>query len=354
MNPTPFYPFYEHFADRFGIVLGRILVSGLLGLLFLVPHAVSLVFLPEPSEGCTLGGVLCEITHGRSWLLAVLIYCAMLCLYHATWTLRRVLEQMKRLRSTENTPDYFTALNRTLSNRRFILAGCFFGGLNAVIGFVYEVPYEGVFVLVTLYGGFILAGFVCGMAVWGIYGVVAIMHTYTSEGKLKLDFTAPDQCGGTYMLGEAFVKFSLVTLIAGMLICAYILAFPWENADNGWVKALRWFWIAYPFIMSLIALFAPAMAINRALRKCKIEKEEKFKEHLVDLRRCITDRSLDKAERDALREDYEYQTQLRQQLFTMRTWPFSISASISFTLTFLGSAASQVVILANFSEIFLG
>ena len=193
--------------------------------------------------------------------------------------------------------------------------------------------------LASTYLGFLAVGFVCGMAAWGIYGVWATIRTAMRE-EFDVDYTAPDRCGGTLFLGEAFVKFAGVTLVMGVLIAVYILYSPWARADEGWVRGLMGFWIVFPFVMSLVVLLGPSAEVNRVLREHKVGEGQALQDRLVVQRARIDDTTLGAADREALRGDYQHQTKLRAELYTMRTWPYSFgptSATSEYSRATLGS-----------------
>ena len=61
------------------------------------------------------------------------------------------------------------------------------------------------------------------MGVLGIYGVFVAISEFSHILKPSLDFTSPDNCGGTLFIGAALVVFGSVTMIAGVMISIYIL-----------------------------------------------------------------------------------------------------------------------------------
>src|SRR5438128_12424520 len=106
MDDQKFLPFYERIANRIpGYILGRVVVSGLLGFAFLTAHYLN------------IGS---QVFDDWSWFLAVLISTATLCLYYATHTLRTMFPEMDiRLRPDGNEV-YMRPLTDKLSNSKFI------------------------------------------------------------------------------------------------------------------------------------------------------------------------------------------------------------------------------------------
>ena len=140
----------------------------------------------------------------------------MLCLYIATSTLHALLSRMA-IYSAHNRA-YHDRLKDTLSDRNFVFVGAFFGTLNCVLGYSFGLPYSNGPAIISILFGYFLVGFVSGMGVLGIFGVFVAMSVFARELKPSLDFTSPDNCGGTQFIGEALVVFSSVTLIAGVCV----------------------------------------------------------------------------------------------------------------------------------------
>jgi hypothetical protein len=327
MDDPAFLPFYERLAIRFPVhVVGKLLLSVLIGLVFLTAHYMS---------------IRSEVFNDWSWFLGVLISTAMLCLYYATHTLHAIIPEMDTRLRPDSNEIYMIPLKQTLSDRNFLLAGLFFGLLNCGFGYTFGLPYDKGPAVSTILIGFFLAGFVCGMAVFGIYGVSVAINTFSLKVKRSLDLTSPDRCGGMRFLGEALVVFSSVTLIVGVMISVYILRTDWgvlsadSTTDNTWwITSLMWFWVAFPYVASLVALIAPALGVNRAMREYKMEGELVFRDQLAELRTRLEDNNLDTTSRSALRQDYEFQSSMRENLHRMRTWPFDLSSNLKYFAVF--------------------
>jgi hypothetical protein len=332
-RPASFFPFYQRWAAAApGYLIGELGVALGLGGGFLALRAWAI----GP-----------EIFADWSWLLALLIAAAMLCLYYATHTLHGLLPEMSLvLRKGGEAADrdavFMEPIDRLLSDNRFVVAGLVFGLFNCLVGVGLGAPCEGARDCATLFFGFFLAGFVCGMAVLGIYGVTVALTEFGRNAKSGLDYSAPDRCGGVQFIGEGLVVFSSVTLIGGVLISLYILNVPWTRDRNWLVNVLEWFWIAFPFLMSLVILMAPAVPLNEALRQYKVEQEARLQEELTRIAASLKSEA-EPAKRKELRDQAaEYQT-VRKDLHTMGTWPHGISAN----LKYLGVFAANMLASAN-------
>lgn len=336
MSKRDFQPFYERLIRRFpGYIVGEVLVSSLLGIIFLAAH---------------YGSIRSKVFKDFSWFLSVLISTAMLCLYYATYTLRRIFPEMNMHLLPDDDQVYMIPLKNILSDRNFVLAGIFFGLSNCVFGLSFGLPYQETGVIpniqqpgvITILFGYLLAGFVCGMAVLGIYGVSMAIITFSSKAKGSFDFTSPDRCGGTQFLGEALVIFGSVTLIVGVMISIYILKTDWYRKNTWWVISLKGFWIIFPYIMSLIVLVVPAVATNKALREYKMNQEITIQKRLTKIRHRLENNQLDTTEKAELHEEYEFQKSLRKDLYCMRTWPYGLSANLKYLAVLIPNVYASV------------
>jgi hypothetical protein len=321
MDDPSFVPFYERLIARFpGYITGRVLVCLLPGLAFLGLHYAS-------------AGR--KVFQDWSWFLAALIGAAMLCLYYATHTMRTLLPEMNIWLRPGGERVYMTALTRILSDRNFVLAGLFFGLLNCAIGISFGLPYSEAPARATILIGYFLAGFVCGMAVLGIYGICVSIGAFCRNATRSFDFTAPDRCGGTQFLGDALVIFASVTLIVGVMISVYIVETEWTGGNAWWIVALKSSWIVFPYAMSLIALVVPALPINHALRAYKIEQEVLLQDRLAEIRRSLEESHADPAKLKDLREDYKFEQSVREDLHRMRTWPYGTNAKVNYIIVLI-------------------
>lgn len=326
MAQPRFQPFYMRVA---GSLLTRLLVSVLLGLLFLAAHFVN--------RGA-------ELFTDWSGFLAALITTAMLCLYYATHTLQSLFPKMdERLELDEGvSPEgetrekghvYLTPLVRILSDRNFCRAGLFFGVVNVMFGFLFGLPYSDLAARATIVLGYFLAGFVCGMAVWGIWGMLVALRSFSRNAR-DYDFTSPDGCGGSRFLGDALVVFSSVTLVAGVMISVYIVRTEWGNPDTWWFSMVKVFWIAFPYVASLTALLVPAADIRTSLRQYQLDRDQTFNAKLNALRKQVEGHGMDEKKRQVLDDEIKYLEGRKKRLSKMRTWPFSRAASTKYTIVF--------------------
>lgn len=331
LTGTEIHPFYDAVTDRFPAGgISKIILGLLLGLLFLIPHYLS---------------VRNTLFNDWSWFLGVLITVALLSLFYATYTFQNLLQKMDRRTSPEKRDLYMSKTKRILSDRNFLIIGVLFGFINAGMGISFGLPYSTALEIGTILGGYWIAGFVCGMAIWGIYGASATIAAYSRSAKSSFDFTSLDKCGGTRFIGEALVVFSSVTLIVGVMISIYIVKTSWAYQEELWVTLSRFFWIAFPYGWALIALIAPVVPLSRALREYQVDEEFLIKKELKRIKKCLADENSTVQQGKELREEYEFQQTIRAKLYQMRTWPFSLSMNVRYTSIFMAniiaSAASS-------------
>jgi hypothetical protein len=210
--------------------------------------------------------------------------------------------------------------------------------VNGTTPISFGLPYSNGPAIISILFGYFLVGFVGGMGVIGIYGVFVAISVFSRELKPSLDFTAPDNCGGTQFIGEALVVFSSVTMIAGVMISIYIVETNWSVDHTGWVIALRYFWIVFPYVMSLIILITPAIPLHIELRRYKLEQENLLKSRLAAIRRSLEDSQFDRANRKELRDDHEFGQNVRRELHKMRLWPYGISASSKYIIILIANS----------------
>jgi len=295
-----------------------------------------------------------------SWFLALLIIVVMFCLYYATHVFRNMIpEVIRRIPQDVTEEDIVVPIANILTKWGFIICGIIFGVVNCCMGITFGIPDNKWFAASTLLFGFFLAGFVNGLAVFGIYGVLASIKIFLNKIDSSIDFTSPDRCGDTAFLGTALMVFSSVTLISGVMISIYILKAPWVSVspDNNlvfvlkmpWgllnknlVNVLKAFWIAFPYMMAFVVLVVPALEINKILRKYKIRNEGELQKKLVTLQNEIENPETDSKIRKDKQDDYNYFLEKRKILYNMRTWPFSAGANTKFLSVILINVCTTV------------
>ena len=315
MTDLGFQPFYDRLAARLpGYGVGKLLISLAPGIGFLALH---------------FGVVREKALTDWSWLLALIISTAMLTLFYATHTFRTTLGEIKSRTDEIAFSTLLQRANEVISDWRFALSGAFFGLLNCLFGLVFGLSHYGISTgRITILVGYFLAGFFCGMAAYGIYGVSIIMNKVSGPIEKSLDFTAPDRCGGTGFIGDALVVFSSVTLVVGVMISVYILSAPWSPDEVWWVLVLKGFWIAFPYLLSVTALVIPALGVHDALVEHKRRLEARLRERWpkIEPGEGTVALAIDATNREAFNEWRD----MRAELHGMRTWPYDLNAHLKY------------------------
>jgi len=315
MTARGFYPFFDRAADWFPApVIAKGVVCLLLGIGFL-------------------------------WagfpFLAVLIGSGVAALYYGSHTFRGMLRHLDLWSEPAGSEIYRKTIGGVLRDRNFVAAGILFGVVNTWMGRQFGVPQDLANRAIE-FGGFFVVGFVCGMAVLGILGVAATVHSFTTSGKVRFDYTEPDHCGGMGFLGDALLKFGAVTLIEGVLIWLYLRHTRWDYLNAAPVAALGMFWAAFPFLLSLIVWLLPAQFVGRALEDYKVREEGLLQSRLSELRKRIENPALPAPDREEARKEYDYRVALRVELYRMQTSPFSLLAAAKYAAVFLVHGAAAV------------
>lgn len=315
-----FYPFFERAADRLSSGLGKPMICAMLPTV-----AFCAVWLVK-------GG---EILQDWSWLLPILIGIAASSVYYATATLHKLIFEMGRWAEADQSPRFA----HILRDRIFIAWGAFFAFANTTMGLIFGIP-GGRAAHVVFVAEFALVGFICGLAVCGIYGVVSVVDGFAPLIKSQLDYRAPDGCGGTHSLGAAFVQFSSVTMTTGIMIALYVGFTRWTNLDLI-VKVLRWGWIVFPFVWAIGVFAFPGWAISKVANEYKAEQDQTLRK-LISEHKHNSHNPLP-GKREAERKEYEYAIKERSALYKMHSWPFSLGSSIHFAVVLLlnGAAAGK-------------
>jgi len=324
-----FEPFFERITRRISAdtITNRLVVSVLIGLPFLALH----YYLPSLGE---------KEINDWSWFLGLLITTAMLCVYYATYTLENLFREMNaRLSPAEQLN--VSLLKRALSDAKFAWAGVAFGLANCGVGLLLGLPYSHFRAVAAILVGYFLAGFVCGIAVQGIYGISAPIRRFSGKANGYFDFTSPDHCGGTGFIGDALIVFSSVTLVVGVMISIYVFETKWQRNGLWWVAFIKGMWITFPYLCSIFALLGPAVPITEALREYKMNEDIDLKCRVANAREAL-EKQAEPDKRKNLREDYEFLQNRRKDLHAMRTWPFGLGANLKYASMLLGSITVHI------------
>ena len=342
MKYKGFTPFYEKITDYFhGGFAGKILFAFFFGGGVLVIQYLSI-------------GI--KVFENKGWVLSVLISVAILCLFYATHIFRLLLPQLGSKLDSNNRDIFIASIHKYLSNVKFVLTGIIFGVLNSGMGYIFGLPaiYNSMLEKVTILGSFFVAGFVCGLAILGIFGVTKCILVFSNKCDDFFDYSSQDYCGGTHFIGQALVIFGSVTLIVGVLISLYISNTAWGNKESILVKLLYYFWVIFPYLMSIFVLLIPAISINKALTMYKLNKEVQLTKVIRNIFDELEKTDINPERKHELYKDYDFQINRREELHKMRTWPFSIGTNSTYFVTMKSSIFTSVSSVNTWLDYFNG
>lgn len=310
-------------------------------------------------------------------LLAAIIFVIPVLVYIATGLFRGIFGQMDNRVGSGRAPTYGKELGRLLSDRKFLIASLAFGAANLFTARGMGLELENAWQTVTIGIGFFLAGAACGVAVWGVYGIVQTIRTYVHDDRPRYDFTAPDGCGGMLFLGRAVTSFGIIALFGGVLITTYILfanaalhvnldmgagqllgdaapasaqaetALPGHSSDHSdghsegdsdlhmaspLEQVMFWIWIAVPYLLSTTVLLAPTIAIHNGLHAYKVSEDQKIEAELADMDAAFKTGTGGADALQSLRIQHTRASDRRKTLFSMSTWPFSLKNRLNFSV----------------------
>lgn len=339
MTYNDFCPFYEKGIERmWGGFIGKVLFSISLGAAVLAIHYLG------------IGNVVFE---NYGWVLSIIVVVASLSLFYATHTFRMLLPKLGGRLRPEQQAQLMSLIGAYLSDRGFVISGLVFGCLNSLMGLLFGLPgvYDSMMRVISILTGYFIAGFVCGLALWGIVGVTKSISAISSDSESFFDYTSHDKCGGTQFIGLALLVFSVVTLIVGVLITVYISFTQWEYKGSVIVNVLYASWIVLPYVASIFVLVVPAISINKSLARYKLEKDKKFTQSIRAIFDELERKDIPPERKSELYSDYEFQTKMRKELHEMRTWPFSTGTNSTY---FISVATGAFTTYSSVNSWFVG
>ena len=305
-----------------------------------------------------------NILTDRSWLLSLMISYTFLLLVWNTKTLRTLTLNLFDLAESESEQFHSTIIKQLegiLSNHRLFCYGTFFGLLNVSFGVVYGIWYANPYLVASIVLQFFVEGFICGMAVCGIVGIVKMIYTFSAQEEITINYRAPDKCGGFSKIGNTLLQFSITSLSVGVLISLYIYLSPWTHEGQAIVKYSIYIWMVFPHFVAISVLFFPLLTLHNML--------EKFKSHhdLLLTRRCA---SIQNYLGNLLHESdvkdfhhltlgviyYNHMTEMHSKLHSLCTWPFDSRSGSIYVAGFLVATlvpVSQLVQLIQAYKTFL-
>ena len=259
MKKSPsFLPIYDRIGSqkalgntaRLGIALGA-------GFLY-----VALQYLALPDKAAFL--------RQYCWVLGAIISASLLALYTATDLFRNNLQLVNKLEGRHNISQ--AVMDRWLTDRGYILSGCAFAALNTLVGHLLGVPQDfhaSPFALTMIYSGFMVAGFTCGMGLYGIVGASILYLKLSPCLHYSLDPMDPDGAGGIKRIGDALWTFGALVGLVGLLVSIYLFGVQWTRSDQPLAGFMLIVWAALPYIAAISIILVPGLAVRRNVQMFK-------------------------------------------------------------------------------------
>lgn len=308
-------------------------------------------------------------------LLAAIIFVVPVLVYLSTGIFREMLGQLDNRVGTGEAPAYPENLKDLLSDQHFLVTAVLFGGASTAtarwMGLDVDSPVQSL----TIGFGHFVAGAACGVAVWGVIGIVRTINAYVRHDQPRFDFTAPDGCGGMLFLGRAVTTFAIIALIGGVLVSSYILlaesalhsnslasqaianaalpavsvgeasqplsdaALPGDSDGHSDIHlatrleaAMLWVWVIAPYVLATMVLLVPTFEIHNGLHAYKVREDHKIDAKLAQLDGAFNSEVGGADALKSLRVQHNWASDLRKMLYDMSTWPFSVNTHLKFAL----------------------
>lgn len=326
---TPITPFYEFRRLR---AAGPALSASIAGLVVLAIHYVA----AGP-----------RMFSDWSWFLSAVVFIAVMAVQYATKQVHDLWREIRVHAGRRAAKQYYKVMKETLSSRALMKWGVSFGIANVAVGWFFGPPHGGAALASVLFG-YAVAGFVCGIAVRGIFGVCKATDVIAADMRPSLDFTAPDKCGGIAYVGDALIVFSSATLIVGVAISVYILQTPWQGRPNVWMRSLLYGWVALPYVLAALVFVRPALPLHRALLLYKREQERKIYNEMVRIRKAAMDSEGEVSRQKAYIDLLQYNVSLSTQLYGMKTWPVDLDAKVKLLAVVLANVTTSATAVSKY------
>lgn len=327
---------------------------------FPIPYYITafLVMVPNFFIHQLLGRIFVVNTFGDfSWFLPLMSGVILILVVWATEHLKWFTEQLYPAFGIEDDHTPVEIISYYLSDKTMIKYGLFFGLLNSGLGLFYGIWYEHTLLFISLLYQIFFVGFIAGLAISGIIGILRVIRYLVSKEVSEVNFNCPDNCAGMVNIGNSLLKFSLVSLLAGILIAYYIFNTPWAHRDWLVVMYFMYAWMGFPHIAAISVLFVPFRNIHLILAKKKYSYLDEIKCQLDDVRRKL----LSISESDASTHLYTYEVlsakhdiliSIYSDVEKVNDWPTNPKARTSYAIIyFLSLILPMIEIVKIISEL---
>jgi len=235
-----------------------------------------------------------------------------------------------------------------LSDKTMLKFGLLFGSLNVSLGSFYGVWYKEIILNISLIYQIFLVGFIAGLAISGIVSILKAIRYLKSSDVTDIHLNCPDNCGGMVRIGNSLLKFSLVSLIAGILIAYYIYNTPWSNQDWTVVRYFMYAWMGFPHVAAITVLFIPFYDIHLMLTEKKNKTMVRLYEQLEQIRQKLLSSSAQDVEPDVGRFDvlstkHDILRSMYEEVENVNDWPTNPRARTSYAFIYISSLVLPII-----------
>lgn len=278
-----------------------------------------------------------------SWFLPLMSGAIYALVVWATHHLRQFIENLYcafGLPDDDHTPHDFA--NHHLCNRTMLGYGVLFGLANTGLGLFYGVWYTQAALNISLTYQIFLVGFIAGLAISGIVAILKAISYLAHLDTVRLNLQNPDKCGGTDQTGNSLLKFSLVSLLAGIFISFYIYKTPWAHRDWQFVTYVIYAWMGFPHFAALTVLSVPFIHVHNILIRSKYQELATINNQIDSVRAQVLALPEDQAQanKDLLRllkTRYKMLKNACTEIEAINTWPTNLRASAAYTFIYIAS-----------------
>ena len=220
----------------------------------------------------------------ETWIVGAIISTSILALFVAAEVHRGNFRLIDRLTGNNRLSRQFT--HGWLSDRAYLLAGTVFALARVVVPHLLGVP-EAIRMsppaLFSLYLAYGVAGFVSGMGLWSILGVVVLYLKFVPLLPHTLDPQNPDGVGGIKLLGDSLWFFAMLVAAAGLLNSTYLFSVDWTAVGQSPIRLLFIAWLALPYLLAISIVLIPGLVVRRQVGRFKHYKAEQLRREKAQL-----------------------------------------------------------------------
>ena len=107
------------------------------------------------------------------------------------------------------------------------------------------------------------------MGAQGITGVIVLYINFAPHLYYSLEPLNSDGIGGIKKLGDSLWIFALITVAVSLLTTICLFGISWEGLGTQWVQTLFLSWVSLPYIVAIMLVVIPGLAVRRQVNLFK-------------------------------------------------------------------------------------